>query len=162
MVCKRPDTLIAKLKYVIGLALAFAMLLTYLPSGRTVSTDRVFFEVSPKLTTESTEVIFNVSNKSIYAINYEIGVDKLEKEENGEWVELELHPLINSYPVSAYAYFIFPRSCIFPTETVKYSYSCNLLFGQETAPKGNYRITFRYRVYGSNERSYYPYEFIVD
>lgn len=159
MVCARPNTLIAKLKYIIGLTLAFVTMLTYLPAGKTVTTDRVFFEVSPKLTTESTTVAFNVTNKSIYGISYEIGIDKLEKEENGEWVELELHPLINSYPAIARPY---RNSCFFPTETVKYSYSCDGLFGQETAPKGDYRITFCYEVFRGGEFSYTTCEFSVD
>lgn len=159
MKCIRPNTIIAKLKYVIGLTLAFVTMLTYLTAGKTVTTDKVFFEVSPKLTTESTEVIFNVSNKSIYAINYEIGVDKLEKEENGEWVELEFDQFINLYPAIKR---VFQDSGFFPTETVKYSYSCNSLFGQETAPKGNYRITFSYDVYRGGETSYYTCEFSVD
>lgn len=159
MVCARPNTLIAKLKYIIGLTLAFVTMLTYLPAGKTVTTDRVFFEVSPKLTTESTDVIFNVSNKSVYGIDYEIGIDKMEKEENGEWVELEFNILLNTYPVPIRSTF---RKSIFPMETVKYSYSCDLLFGQETAPKGDYRITFRYGVYGCEERSYYTCEFSVD
>lgn len=159
MRCIRSTTLIAKLKYIIGLTLAFVTMLTYLTAGKTVTTDKVFFEVSPKLTTESTEVVFNVTNKSIYAINYEIGVDKLEKEENGEWVEVEFNEWINEYPAIARMFY---DACIFPTETVKYSYSCNGLFGQETAPKGNYRITFMYDIHRSGENCFATCEFSVD
>lgn len=48
MKCIRPNTIIAKIKYIIGLTLAFATLLTYMSAGKTVTTDRVFFEVFPK------------------------------------------------------------------------------------------------------------------
>ena len=159
MRCIRPGTLIAKFKYIIGLALAFVTLLTYMSAGKTVTTDKVFFEVSPKLTTESTNIEINVTNKSIYAISYEIGIDKLEKEENGEWVELKFDERINNYPAMKRP---FHDSSFFPTETVKYSYSCESHFGQETAPKGNYRITFLYNVYRGGELSNYTCEFSVE
>ena len=155
----RSCTLIAKFKYIIGLALAFATMLTFVTTNnRNVTTDRVFFEISPKLTTESTEFRFKVTNKSIYGISKSIFVNKLEKEENGEWVELELGDF-GSYPAMARPYY---ESCIFPTETVNLSISYNSLFGQGTAPKGNYRITFIYYVYHSVESSHSTCEFSVE
>ena len=155
----RPCTLIAKLKYIIGLSLTLATMLAFVTTdNRNISTDRVFFQVSPKLTTESTEVCVKVTNKSIYGISKDIFVNGIEKEENGEWVKLELgNP--GSYPAIARPYY---ESCIFPTETVNLSIPCDSLFGQETAPKGNYRITLIYYIYHSVEDSYTTCEFSVD
>ena len=155
----RPNTLIAKLKYVIGLTLAIVSLLTIAATGTRVTTDKVNFEVSPKLTTESTDVVFKFTNKSVYGIDREVYVEKLEKEENGEWIELEFDERINYYTLMAYAY---PNACIFPTETVDFSVTCKYLFGQETAPKGNYKVTFSYFVHKGGERAFTTCEFSVN
>ena len=156
----RPCTLIAKLKYIIGLSLALATMLAFVTTdNRNISTDRVFFQVSPKLTTESTEVCVKVTNKSIYGISKDIFVNGIEKEENGEWIELEFDERINYYTLMAYAY---PNACIFPTETVDFSVTCKYLFGQETAPKGNYKVTFSYFVHKGGERAFTTCEFSVD
>lgn len=156
---KRPTTLIAKIKYVIGLTLAIVSLLTVAATGTKVTTDKVYFEVSPKLTTESTDVVFKFTNKSVYGIDREVCVEKLEKEENGEWIELEFDEEINYYTLIAYAY---PSACIFPTETVEFSVTCKELFGRETAPKGNYKVTFSYFVHKGGERAFTTCEFSVD
>ena len=155
----RPNTLIAKFKYIIGLTLAIVSLLTIAATGTRVTTDKVNFEVSPKLTTESTDVVFKFTNKSVYGIDREVYVEKLEKEENGEWIELEFDERINYYTLMAYAY---PNACIFPTETVDFSVTCKYLFGQETAPKGNYKVTLSYFVHKGGERAFTTCEFSVD
>lgn len=155
----RPNTLIAKLKYIFGLTIAIVSLISIMATGARVQTDRVFFEVSPKLTTESTNVVFKFTNKSIYGIDREVYIEKLEKEENGKWTELEFDEIINYYTLIAYTY---PYACIFPTETVDFSVTCKYLFGQETAPKGNYKVTFSYFIHKGGETSYYTCEFSVD
>ena len=154
----RPDTLIAKLKYIIGLMLSIVMLVS--PAiGNAVTTDKLNFEASPKLTTESTAVVFKLTNNSRYGIDREIGIEKLEKKENENWVELSFDEALNEYPAIAYTY---PNACIFPTETVELSTSCKALFGHETAPAGTYRITFACHVkYGGSEKSLIPCEFTV-
>lgn len=155
----RPNTLIAKLKYILGLTIAIVSLISIIVTGTRVTTDKVSFEVSPKLTTESTDVVFKFTNKSVYGIDREVYVEKLEKEENGKWIELEFDEVINCYTLIAYTY---PNACIFPTETVDFSVTCKELFGQETAPKGNYRITFSYFIHKGGERSDYTCSFSVD
>lgn len=156
---KRPTTLIAKLKYIFGLTVAIVSLISIIATGAKVTTDKVFFEVSPKLTTESTDVVFKFTNKSVYGIDREVCITKLEKEENGKWIELEFDERINNYTLIAYAY---PSACIFPTETVDFSVTCKELFGRETAPKGNYKVTFSYFVHKGGERAFTTCEFSVD
>ena len=150
----RPDTLIAKIKYIFGLALAVVMLASVL-TGNVATTDRVYFEAE----NQTTSISVKVTNKSSYGIHNFIHVEKLEKEVDGEWVELQFDSHINEEPALYYAY---PNACIFPGETLSDSISCDALFAQETAPAGHYRLTFGYYIEkAADNLSYASCEFTV-
>lgn len=155
----RPDTLIAKLKYIFGLALAVVMLASVL-TGNVSTTNRVHFEAENGKENLTTSINIKVTNKSSYGIHNFVSVEKLEKEVDGKWVELEFNDRgINEEPALYYAY---QNACIFPGETLEDSISCETLFSQKTAPAGHYRLTFGYYIErAANNHSVASCEFTV-
>lgn len=153
----RPNTVIAKIKYVFGFMLAVVML-TSVISGNVTTTDKMQFKVVSDVTTESTSVSIEATNKSPFGINKQIYLVKLEKKAGDEWVEFYPERPYLNFPAFAYSY---PYACIFPSETFEATYPCDYLFGQDTAPSGEYKLTFGYIIHKGGKRTTASCEFTV-
>ncbi len=137
----RPHGISAISKLFVGLMIFIAAFITATPGH--VIIDNVALQVSP-LTTQSTEFEYSVTNKTSYAIQHEPDIVKLERLDGDTWNEIELnqHYLNNIYIMLARP---FLGDSILPGETFTHHFQLSLLFPDETAPAGTYRLTVEYK-----------------
>lgn len=137
----RPHGVSAILKLLIGLMIFVASFITATPNN--VNIDNVELQVSP-LNTQSTEFEFKVTNKTAFAIQHEPSIVKLEKLDGDTWNEvlLDEHNVANMYVMLAKP---FIGDSILPGETFEYKFQLSMLFPDETAPAGTYRLTVEYK-----------------
>lgn len=160
MTAYRPDTFIANIKAFFGIIIVLACSVMYMLPGFEAKIDNVTFEVASRVTTETEEIEFNVTNHTNCPINWCIGVEKVEKEVDGEWEEFAFSEWLNVHPT---VYLTLPGH-ILPGETQKCNWSTKgLISDNETADAGNYRITFIYNNTFSGEKktAYSVCEFTV-
>ena len=131
---------ISKIKHIFGYFMAILMAFSLIP-GINLKTDKVDFKVVSDLTTESTEMTVEMKNRSLLSIEYEVSFDKFEKKVGEEWVEIETHPLMNTFPA---VYRVYPEGCVLPFETYNCTFSFSSLCNQETLSAGDYRFVLRY------------------
>lgn len=137
----RPHGVSAILKLLIGLMIFVASFITATPNN--VNIDNVELQVSP-LNTQSTEFEFKVTNKTAFAIQHEPDIVKLERLDGDTWNELQLDALkLSCVYVMLARPFIYDS--ILPGETFEHHIQLSLLFPDETAPAGTYRLTVEYK-----------------
>lgn len=136
----RPQGAGAMAKLFIGLMIFLSSFLTATPDS--VNIDNVILQVSP-LTTQSTELEYSVTNKTLYAVQHEPDIVKLERLDGDTWSEVELdeHKLQYIYVMMARP---FITDSILPGETFTHHFPLSLLFPEKTAPAGTYRLTIEY------------------
>ena len=148
---------ISKIKHIIGYLLVLTTIATVF-SGSVITTDKVDFKIEPGITTESTTITVEMTNKSLYGINSEVTIDKLEKKVGEEWEEIKLYDFINYFPLM---YTLYPGDCILPFETGKSTRSFLYICNQDNLDAGDYRITLSYRAGRSSAHTSVACEFIV-
>lgn len=154
MTAYRPDTFIANIKAIIGLMIVLASTVLYMLPGFEAKIDNVNFEIASQVTTETTKIEFNITNKTNCPIDWRIGVEKVEKEVNGEWEEYAFHDAVNNHIL---IHKTLPGH-ILPGETQKCNWSIiGLISDNETADAGNYRITFTCRnTFSGEQKTVHP------
>ena len=137
----RPNGLRAVFKLLAGLMIFVATFITATPDN--INIDNVTLQVS-QFTTQSTEFEFSFTNHSPYAIQHEPDIVKLERLDGDTWneVTLDKHKLQYVYELFA-STFIYDS--ILPGETFTHHIQLSLLFPDDTAPAGTYRLTVEYK-----------------
>ena len=157
MIFVQPQDFISKIKYIIGYLLVLTTIVTAF-SGAVITTDKVDFKVEPGITTESTEMTVEMTNKSLYGIDSNVTIDKLEKRVGEEWEEIKLNDFVNCFPLM---YTLYPGDCILPFETGKSTRSFSYICNQDNLDAGDYRITLSYRAARSSAHTSVACEFTV-
>lgn len=160
MTAYRPDTILAKIKCIIGLMIFLVSSVTFMIPGHEVNIDNVKFEIASQVTTETKKIEFNIINNTNCPIDWCIGVKKVEREIDGEWEEFAFSETVNEHILIQKTL----TGHILPGETQKCSWSGpGLISDNETPDAGNYRITFLYQntFSGEQKTSYSICEFTV-
>lgn len=137
----RPHGVGAISKLLIGLMIFVASFITATPSN--VNIDNVELHVSP-LNTQSTELEYQFTNNTAYAIGHTPDIVRLEQLTGDTWTEIPLDSeklqFVYELLASSFLY-----DSILPGETFEHHIQLSLLFPDETAPAGTYRLTVEYK-----------------
>lgn len=107
--------------------------------GKEVDMSKVEVALAEEVSVETKVIKIDFTNNTKKAIDYKIVISSFKKLEGGEWVEMPLNDMANSYPLVAKTW-----GDYYPGMTYRYTRAFGDITDEIPLEEGKYLITFEY------------------